>query len=496
MDPFGKVHENVLWHGFPGLLLSGYSGSVLIEFKGFSIVLHSLFSLKPRRSKNPRSSLMKYLAAFVMTISIALSPCTAAATLAVKWDCYLPGPPVDCVSLETSLRSKIPFLKIVTDALEADVAVTITSVPAEDATRIKCDIVGKRVEGYATEVHTTDKIPSSIDPTTATVRILTKLERGLDDFMDQRVASEMENDALTIRVFDPTRPPYTGRPEQGVKWYIAPGVSTYFSDVQGVGINASGTASVPFNYSARSWRVQQSMGANYSHQSQPVPGTGETASIHFVGGSANNVLAWSLAGAERWTAGLLFSGEKKLQANYRLRGNASVGIEFDLVPRQTVNQKNFGFRCATGPEFQRYDETNLQGRQEQVVTRQFCDVFFGWHFQPIDIGAWIGENTVLGNFDYRSFAGGLGATWRLTNDFVISPWLNLQQINKAINEAAPTNAVYANARQEIEASMLASARSGYTAPFGVQSGLTIRYLFGNGSLASEDQRWKNVNNLR
>ncbi len=439
---------------------------------------------------------MKYLAAFAFILGIALSPATATATLAVKWDCYLPGPPVDCVSLATSLRSKIPFLRMVTDAREADVSVTITSVPAEDATRIKCDIVGKRIEGYTTEVHTTDKIPNSIDSATATERMLTKLERGLDDFMDQRVASGMENDALTIRVFDPIRPPFTGRPQQSVKWYVAPGVGTYFSDIKGVGINASGTASVSFNYSKPSWRVQQSMATNYTHLSQPVPNTNETASVQFVGGSANNVLAWSLPQSEHWSAGLLFSGEKKPQANYRLRANGSVGVEFNLVPRQTVNQKNFGFRCATGPEFQSYDETNVQGRQQQVVTRQFCDVFLGWHFQPIDLWAWIGENTVLGNFDYRSVGGGLGATWRLSDDFVISPWLNMQQINKAINEAAPTNAVYTDPRREIEASMLASARSGYTAPFGVQSGLTIRYLFGNGSLASEDQRWKNVNNLR
>jgi hypothetical protein len=44
--------------------------------------------------------------------------------------------------------------------------------------------------------------------------------------------------------------------------------------------------------------------------------------------------------------------------------------------------------------------------------------------------------------------------------------------------------------------MLAAIQQGYTAPFGVQSGLSIRYFFGNGSLASEDQRWKNVSNLR
>lgn len=38
--------------------------------------------------------------------------------------------------------------------------------------------------------------------------------------------------------------------------------------------------------------------------------------------------------------------------------------------------------------------------------------------------------------------------------------------------------LYSNPKQEVEASMLAAVRRGYTAPFGVQSGLGIRYLFG------------------
>ena len=74
--------------------------------------------------------------------------------------------------------------------------------------------------------------------------------------------------------------------------------------------------------------------------------------------------------------------------------------------------------------------------------------------------------------------------------------MTLQQINKAINQAQVTNVVYADPRREIEASMLAAVQQGYTAPFGIQSGLSVRYLFGNGSLSSEDQRWKNASNLR
>jgi hypothetical protein len=44
--------------------------------------------------------------------------------------------------------------------------------------------------------------------------------------------------------------------------------------------------------------------------------------------------------------------------------------------------------------------------------------------------------------------------------------------------------------------MLAAVQQGYTAPLGVQAGLSIRYVFGNGSLASEDQRWKGTSNRR
>ncbi|MGD0677575.1 MAG: hypothetical protein ABSC94_19315 [Polyangiaceae bacterium] len=436
-------------------------------------------------------------AAALTALGVFMVPAPAAADLRVKWDCYLPKASVNCVALESSLVSKIPFLRVVRDARVADVAVTLTSLPAENSTRFEFGFLGRRLDGYATEVRTTDKIPSSIDSTTATVRLMTKLERGLDDFMDQKVDAGVQNGALVIRLVDPVDLPYTGRPEQqSVKWYTAPSVGTYFSSVQGVGINASGSASLSFNYSEAKWRDQQWIGANYSEQSQPVAGTNETASISFVGGNANTVLSWSLTNDNRWNAGLLLSAEKNPQANYKLRANGSVGIEFDLVPRQTVNQRNFGLRCAIGPELQHYDATNVEGIDEQTLGRQFCDIFLGWHFAPIDVSASLGETTVLENFDYRTFSATFSTSWRLTDNFTISPWLGLEQTNKAINEAQPTTNVYTDPRQEIEASMLAAVQQGYTAPFGIQSGLSVQFLLGNGSLAVEDQRWKNATNLR
>jgi hypothetical protein len=103
---------------------------------------------------------------------------------------------------------------------------------------------------------------------------------------------------------------------------------------------------------------------------------------------------------------------------------------------------------------------------------------------------------VLEDVAYRSFSATLGTVWRVTDNFLVSPWVVLQQINKAINEGKPTNTVYKDPRQEIEASMLAAVQQGYTAPFGIQAGLWMRYLFGNGSLNLEDQRWKAASNLR
>jgi hypothetical protein len=179
-----------------------------------------------------------------------------------------------------------------------------------------------------------------------------------------------------------------------------------------------------------------------------------------------------------------------------MRANGSTGLEFDLIPRQTVNQKNFGFRCAVGPEFQRYEATNVQGQSQQVLGRQFCDAFLSWHFTPIDVWTSIGETSILEDIAFRAFSASASATWRLTDEFTFSPWVSVQQINQAIDAARPNGVVYSDPRQEIEASMLAAVQQAYTAPFGVQAGLTIRYLFGNGSLASEDQRWKNVSNLR
>lgn len=399
--------------------------------------------------------------------------------------------------LRSSLVSKVPFVTTVTSDRDADVVVSVTSVPAENATRFKLDFVGRPVDGYKTEVHTTDKIPTSIDAVTALVRIMTKLERGLDDFMDQKEAAEVKRGALTITLTDPTDAPFVGRPEQtSRKWYVSPAIGSYFSDVVGVGINASGSASIAFNYSGASWRVQQSIGASYTRLSQPVPNTTDQASIDFAGGYVTNIASRDLTRDHRWGLALLFASEKNPQANYAFRANASVGLEFDWIPRQTANQRNFGFRCAVGPELQRYDATNTSGVDEQIVPREFCDVFFTWHFRPIDLAATLGENVVLTSSDYTSFSAGLSATWRITDNWTVSPWVSLQEIIKAINEAQAVSVPTDDPKQEIEASMRAAIEEGYTAPFGIQSGLSLKYVFGNGSLASEDQRWRGVSNLR
>jgi hypothetical protein len=427
-------------------------------------------------------------------------PSTARAALRVRWDCFLPSGGVDCTVLESSLQSKIPFLTFVAfrdTHPEPDVTVSVSNVPAEDSTRYKLDFVGKTCDGYRSEVHTTDKIPYSIDSTTATVRIMTKLERGLAPFMDQKVAAEVRGGTLSLELADPVGLPFTGRPEQeSVKWYVSPSIGGYLSSVEGVGINASGSASVSLNYSEKLWRLQSSVGFNYNRQSQPVPGTNETASIQFIGANTNNIISWSLGSQRLWSLGLLFGAEKNPQANYTFRANVSAGVEFDLIPLQTANQRNFGFRCAIGPEYQKYDATNIEGLNEQFVGREFCDLFFSWHFQPVDLGANVGETAIVENIAYRSFYVGLSATFRITDNITVGVWTTLQQVNKAINEGEPSNATYATAQQEIEASMEAAVQQGYTAPFGVQGGLSLRYLFGNGSLSVEDQRWKSTSNLR
>ena len=440
---------------------------------------------------------MRPMRAFTPALALLLVTADASATLRVKWDCYLPNANVDCGVLRSSLTSKIPFVQTVSNERDADVVVSLTSVPAENATRFKFDFVGRPSDGYVTQVHSTDKVPSSIDATTTLVRIMTKLERGLDDFMDQKEASEVSHGKLAIVLTDPVDSPFSGRPEQtSRKWYIAPTIGSYLSDVVGVGINAWGSAAIAFNYSAARWRLQQSIGANYTQLSQPVPNTTETATVSFAGANANNALSRDVSKDHRLSLALLLAGEKNPQANYFFRANGSAGIEFDLIPRQIANQRNLGFRCAVGAEFQHYDATNIERLDAQIVPRQFCDVFFSWHFRPIDLAATLSENIVMKDIEYTSFVAVLSATWRVTDNFIISPWVSLQEINKAINEAEPSNVVYTDPQQVIEASMRSAVEQGYTAPFGIQSGLTVKYILGNGSLASEDQRWRGVTSLR
>jgi hypothetical protein len=432
-----------------------------------------------------------------LPIAILLVTPRASAALRVKWDCYLPNASVDCGVLRSSLTSKIPFVTTVSDEKDADVVLTITSVPAENATRYKFDFVGRAIDGYSSQVHTTDKVPASIDPTTTLVRIMTKIERGLDDFMDQKEALGVSHGKLTIVLSDPADAPFTGRPEQTARqWYVAPTLAGYLSDVVGVGINAWGSAAIGFNYSAATWRLQQSIGANYTQLSQPVPNTKDTATVSFAGANATNVLSRDLTRDHRLSIGFLFAAEKNPQANYFMRMNGSAGIEFDLLPRQTANQRNLGFRCAVGAEFQHYDATNIEGLDQQVVPRQLCDLFFTWHFKPIDLAATLSENIVMKDIQYTSFAAVLSATWRVTDNFIISPWVALQEINKAINEAEPSNVTFTDPKAVIEESMRSAVEQGYTAPFGIQSGLTVKYILGNGSLASEDQRWRSVTALR
>src|SRR5208282_80830 len=64
-------------------------------------------------------------------LSAMLVAPVARADLRITWDCYLPSAGVDCAVLESSLTSKIPFLKIVSARGDPDVFTTVTSLPSE-----------------------------------------------------------------------------------------------------------------------------------------------------------------------------------------------------------------------------------------------------------------------------------------------------------------------------------------------------------------------------
>ena len=431
---------------------------------------------------------------------VVLWPAMATADLTIKWDCYLPNTGLDCVLLESSLTSKIPFLKIVGSPADADVVVTITSRARGERDALQARLRRQAVDGYRTEVHSTDKIPSSIDSTTATVRILTKLERGLDDFMDQKIAAEVKDGKLDIELVDPVALPFTGRPEQSRPEVVRHAERRLVLQRrrgrrhQRVGA----TAGLAFNYSAPTWRVQQSIERELQpSRASPSPArTRRRASVH---GRQRHQRpdAWALTRDNRWSLGLLLSAEKNPQANYTFRANGSVGVEYDLIPRQTVNQKNFGFRCAVGPEFQRYDATNVEGMDQQLVGRQFCDVFLSWHFQPDRrAGPASGRRPSSRTSLPRLLRRALGDLARDRQPRHVARGSTSSRSTRPSTRRSPRRPSTADPRQEVEASMLAAVQQGYTAPFGIQAGLSIKYVFGNGSLGLEDQRWKGTSNLR
>jgi hypothetical protein len=178
----------------------------------------------------------------------------AHAELVVSWTCYVPSARVDCAVVRSSLTSRIPFLTVTSDVDRADAAVTLGTVPADGGTHFKFDVVGRASDGYRPDVHTTDKMPSNVDPAATLVRVLTRLERALDDFMAQAEIARFEEGALTIRVSDPAEQPYPGRREQSaIPGYMAPSAAGQMSNVRGVGLNVSGSASLAFNYSGLMW---------------------------------------------------------------------------------------------------------------------------------------------------------------------------------------------------------------------------------------------------
>ncbi|MFI5301148.1 MAG: hypothetical protein ACHREM_23940, partial [Polyangiales bacterium] len=63
---------------------------------------------------------------------VSLMTSSARADLTIAWDCFLPSTGLDCALIEASLLGKIPFLRSVPSRSEADVAVSLTSTPAED----------------------------------------------------------------------------------------------------------------------------------------------------------------------------------------------------------------------------------------------------------------------------------------------------------------------------------------------------------------------------
>ena len=339
---------------------------------------------------------------------------------------------------------------------------------------------------------------ASIDRT-ATVRIMTKLERGLDDFMDQKDGrGGQERQARHRAERSGRRCPSRDAPSRAsLKWYVAPTRRLVLQRRRGSRRQRFGQRVA----------VLQLLGANVGgsavvrRELQPRRASRSPVRTRRRASSSSRRkreqrLSRALTRDHRGALGLLFGREKNPQANYTFRANASAGLEFDLVPRQTVNQKNFGFRCAVGPEFQRYDATNVEGIDRQFVGRQFCDVFLSWHFQPIDLGEASGRHR-LARASLPGLLGGLSATWRVTDNLIALAvgLVATDQPGDQRGRSRRTPSTPIPVRR-CEASMLAAVQQGYTAPFGLQSGLSIKYIFGNGSLSIEDQRWKGTSNLR
>lgn len=396
---------------------------------------------------------------------------TASAAVGVRFDCYASAGPVECQSLRRAYFSALPYLR---DARDEDAQVSI-EVRSYELDRYFRYVVKFSGLGTAPSFTMEDDIPKELSAVGALLRIGSVLQRGTAPFLASDAPASTTDGTTVLMLRDPSGAA-PGSPASTTGWYLS--LRATFNVSATSSFLTSLHESAELNYSNPDWRFNLQPVLAVQRVEVDVPGADTQVSTSRYYG-VDSFVARSFA--TNFSVAALGAARQDKSNNLRAQTEASVGIEWDLVPFLTTEDHSLGAYYQLGLASDWYVAPNVLHESDMQYAVHALGATMTRHFSSTDLSGTVSARSPLTLPKYSSLAATLGFTWRIDSYFAFILTGETAYRKALLNE--PAEVVVGSAFEQYVA-------GGNFRPWTYSVLGTFEVSLGNNGLARADQRWR------
>ncbi len=411
------------------------------------------------------------VAVFLSTLPFSVS--TSHATFPINWDCFLPQSSVDCETLRKAFFSSATFTSQVSIE-KASLVIHVRHTPIQKGTQYSLDFEGT---GSLPTFTILDRVPDTVTTETTTIRLISDLQKGLSPYLALLKPGTTANKTLTLSFTDPNDQTQE-KPrddDSDTNWFASPSISGNYSK----GNNTSNYLNARFsaNYSDPTWRIQANTSADY--QKIKLDYAGETITAETFNYGGRSIVSYSFK--EKWSVATILGYAHAPKQNLDNTVIGAVGLEWNLVPFKTTQEKVVAIRYTVSEHYQDYEKPNILDQEQSLFLKHSVEAYFAWNFEKFTVSTTLFGDSLMRDLSYLAGGASGSITWRVTNNILISLYGSLSYQKKYIN--APL------AEETSDSALEQYITGGNFKPLNIYTGLSLSYTFGNSLLKGQDQRW-------